>query len=208
MSRTKQREKVRRKRARQKRSRQSEPRVQPGSRSDPGPAPRAISSSQKDNVEVETRHVRMQREINDLKQTVRAYETQLGRFDPPSWPPRYRQLLTRLTRTLVQLHADGDPTKGRLLQPVSRHGATTSMRDEGASTRWARREADRVIREVTDILNGINKTPTVKRRCLRSPNQCPMSGKIQTPHRADHVLEFCGGCGQRFPDSQLDEQSA
>jgi hypothetical protein len=60
--------------------------------------------------------------------------------------------------------------------------------------------ADRIVREVNGVLDGTYNPTTTAKRCRRSPNQCPMSGRVQRPLWADHVLNFCAGCGHPFPE--------
>ena len=52
-------------------------------------------------------------------------------------------------------------------------------------------------------LDGTFNSSLTRRRCRRSPNQCPMSGKVQIARYSDHVLSFCGGCDEPFPGDTL-----
>jgi len=134
-----------------------------------------------------TSEIEWRRQVRDLRAEVRILKAELDTLDPDSWPPRYRELIRRLTVTLLELEEAADPIKGRILQPAGRSGVTDSLRDEGASTRTARHMANRIVREVNAVLDF---NPSIDgKRCRRSVNQCPMSGKVQMPRYADHPAQ-------------------
>ena len=147
------------------------------------------------------------RQARELKAENRILRAQLGKLDPDTWPPRYRSLIHRLTRGLLELEEAATPIKGRILQPAGRTGGGTSSYDEGASTRNARRMQDRIVREVNAVLDGSWNPSIEGKRCRRSPNQCPMSGRVQRPAWTGHVLRFCAGCGHAFPFGDATESA-